>query len=47
VIQELHKYSGSQFDPVVVRSFLSLLEEEGEAFISKNQKFEIYEFIEG
>ena len=26
---------------------LTLLEEEGEEFISKNQKFDIYEFIEG
>jgi putative nucleotidyltransferase with HDIG domain len=47
VIEELHKYSGSQFDPVVVSAFLRLLEEEGEAFISKNQKFDLYAFIEG
>jgi putative nucleotidyltransferase with HDIG domain len=47
VVEELHKYSGSQFDPVPVNAFLKLLEEEGEAFISKNQKFDIYEFIEG
>jgi HD-GYP domain-containing protein (c-di-GMP phosphodiesterase class II) len=47
VVAELHKYSGSQFDPVVVQAFLKLLEDEGDAFISKNQKFDIYEFIEG
>ena len=47
VVAELHKYSGSQFDPVVVMAFMRLLEEEGEAFISKNQKFDIYAFIEG
>lgn len=47
VVRELHKYSGSQFDPVAVDAFLALLEEEGEAFISKNQKFDIYAFIEG
>ncbi len=47
VLAELHKYSGSQFDPVVVNAFLRLLEEEGESFISKNQKFDIYAFIEG
>jgi len=47
VVEELHKYSGSQFDPVVVSAFLRLLEDEGEAFISKNQKFDIYAFIEG
>jgi len=47
VVSELHKFSGTQFDPVVVAAFLRLLEDEGEAFISKNQKFDIYEFIEG
>jgi response regulator RpfG family c-di-GMP phosphodiesterase len=47
VVTELHKYSGSQFDPVVVDAFLKLLDDEGDAFISKNQKFDIYEFIEG
>jgi putative nucleotidyltransferase with HDIG domain len=47
VVSELHKYSGTQFDPVVVDGFLRLLEEEGEGFISKNQKFDIYAFIEG
>jgi putative nucleotidyltransferase with HDIG domain len=47
VVLELHKYSGTQFDPVVVEAFLKLLEDEGEAFISKDQKFDIYAFIEG
>jgi len=47
VVRELQKYSGSQFDPVCVNAFLRLLEREGEAFISKNQKFDIYAFIEG
>ena len=47
VIAELNKYSGTQFDPVVVDAFLRLLEDEGDAFISKNQKFDIYAFIEG
>jgi response regulator RpfG family c-di-GMP phosphodiesterase len=47
VVAELNKYSGTQFDPVVVDAFLRLLEEEGDAFISKNQKFDIYAFIEG
>lgn len=47
VIKELHKFSGSQFDPVVVKAFLRLLEAEGDAFISKNQKFDIYAFIDG
>jgi putative nucleotidyltransferase with HDIG domain len=47
VVEELHKYSGSQFDPTAVRAFLALLDREGEAFISKNQKFDIYAFLEG
>ncbi|MBJ22365.1 MAG: two-component system response regulator [Deltaproteobacteria bacterium] len=47
VVEELHRFSGTQFDPVVVDAFLKLLEDEGESFISKNQKFDIYAFIEG
>ncbi|MGH0034745.1 MAG: HD domain-containing phosphohydrolase [Myxococcota bacterium] len=47
VVSELHKYAGSQFDPKVVEAFLRLLEEEGDAFISRDQKFDIYAFIEG
>ncbi len=47
VVSELHKYSGSQFDPKVVQAFLGLLEREGDAFISRDQKFDIYAFIEG
>ncbi len=47
VIKELHKFSGSQFDPVVVKAFLRLLDQQGDDFISKNQKFDIYTFIEG
>ena len=47
VTSELRKFSGSQFDPVVVDAFLELLEKEGESFLSKSQKFDIYEFIEG
>ncbi len=45
VVRELHKYSGSQFDPQCVDAFLRLLEREGEEFISKDQKFDIYAFI--
>ncbi len=47
VVTELNKYSGSQFDPKVVDAFLALLEAEGDAFISRNQKFDIYAFLEG
>jgi putative nucleotidyltransferase with HDIG domain len=44
---ELLKYSGSQFDPVCAEAFLRILDREGESFIRKDQKFDIYEFIEG
>jgi putative nucleotidyltransferase with HDIG domain len=47
VYTELTKYSGSQFDPVCVDAFLRLLGREGEGFIRKDQKFDIYAFIEG
>jgi len=43
---ELTKYSGSQFDPLVVDACVRLLGREGERFIRKDQKFDIYEFIE-
>jgi response regulator RpfG family c-di-GMP phosphodiesterase len=46
VVSEIHKYSGSQFDPKVTVPFLRLLEREGESFIKKNQKFDIYSFIQ-
>jgi HD-GYP domain-containing protein (c-di-GMP phosphodiesterase class II) len=47
VTSELTKYAGSQFDPACVEAFLNLLDREGEKFIKKDQKFDIYEFIEG
>jgi len=47
VVSELHKYSGSQFDPICVDAFLRILERDGEGFVKKDQKFDIYEFIEG
>jgi HD-GYP domain-containing protein (c-di-GMP phosphodiesterase class II) len=47
VVSELHKYSGSQFDPSCVEAFMRLLEREGEELITTTQKFDIYEFIEG
>ncbi len=46
VVDEVHKYTGSQFDPKVTESFLNLLEREGESFIKKDQKFDIYSFIQ-
>ncbi len=47
VVTELSKYSGSQFDPACVDAALRLLEREGESFIKRDQKFDIYEFLEG
>jgi putative nucleotidyltransferase with HDIG domain len=46
VVSEIHKYSGTQFDPKVTASCLALLEREGESFIKKDQKFDIYAFIQ-
>ena len=46
VIAELHKYSGSQFDPSCVDPMLRLLDREGEDFIKKDQKFDIFAFLE-
>ena len=46
VISEIHKYTGTQFDPNVTGPFLRLIEREGESFIKKGQKFDIYSFIQ-
>jgi putative nucleotidyltransferase with HDIG domain len=46
VMQELREYSGSQFDPNCVDACLQLIELEGEAFIRKDQKFDIDAFLE-
>ena len=46
VVRELHKYSGSQFDPTCVDAALRLLDREAEDFIQKDQKFDIYAFLE-
>lgn len=46
VVRELHKYAGSQFDPSCVEACLRLLEREAEDFIQKDQKFDIYAFLE-
>jgi putative nucleotidyltransferase with HDIG domain len=47
VVAELAKYSGSQFDPACVDACLQALDREGEGFIRKDVKFDIYEFIGG
>lgn len=46
VIDELQKYSGRQFDPKVVDAFMRLLEQQGDDFISKDEKFDIDAFID-
>ena len=46
VVRELHKYSGTQFDPTGAEACLRLLEREAEDFIQKDQKFDIYAFLE-
>jgi response regulator RpfG family c-di-GMP phosphodiesterase len=46
VLSELHKYSGSQFDPVCVDAMLRLLNREGEEFLSRDEQFDIFAFLE-
>ena len=46
VVAELYRFSGTQFDPNCVEAMLRLLEREGEAFISRDQKFDIHAFLE-
>jgi putative nucleotidyltransferase with HDIG domain len=46
VVRELHKYSGSQFDPQCADVMLRLLEREGETFVKREQKFDIHAFLE-
>ncbi len=46
VVGELNRFSGTQFDPAIARSCLALLEREGHSFIQKDQKFDIYAFLE-
>jgi len=46
VVDELYRFSGTQFDPNCVDAMLRLLEREGEAFLSRDQKFDIHAFLE-
>jgi HD-GYP domain-containing protein (c-di-GMP phosphodiesterase class II) len=45
VIDELHKFRGTQFDPVCVEACLSLLECEEEVFLEQACKFDIESFL--
>jgi putative nucleotidyltransferase with HDIG domain len=46
VLAEVRTFSGTQFDPQCARAMLRLLERHGEAFLSKEQRFDIYSFLE-
>jgi putative nucleotidyltransferase with HDIG domain len=46
VTAELAQFSGTQFDPQCVSGMLRLLERESEAFLSRDQKFDIHAFLE-
>jgi len=47
VVSEIRTFSGTQFDPAVASACLRILEREGDRFIRRDQKFDIYAFIEG
>ncbi len=46
VVRELHKFSGSQFDPACAAACLQLLEELGEEFIQPRMHFDLHAFLE-
>jgi putative nucleotidyltransferase with HDIG domain len=46
VVSEIHRFTGSQFDPKVSDAFVRLIEREGEGFLKKDQKFDIFAFIQ-
>lgn len=46
VVRELHKFSGSQFDPACAAACLQLIDELGEEFIQRRMHFDIRAFLE-
>ena len=46
VVSEIHRFTGTQFDPNVSQAFVRLIEREGEGFLKKDQKFDIFAFIQ-
>ena len=46
VVSEIHRFTGTQFDPKVSQAFVRLIEREGESFLKKDQKFDIFAFIQ-
>ena len=45
VIDEVQRFSGTQFDPTVASAFLSLIEREEEGFLERASKFDIEGFL--
>ena len=45
IIEEIARFSGSQFDPVCADAFLAVIEREGEDFIERASKFDIEQFV--
>ena len=45
VIDEIHQFSGTQFDPTCADAFLAIIEREGEDFIERASKFDIDSFL--
>ena len=46
VLAEVRRFTGTQFDPNCAAAMLRLLERHGEAFLSKEQRFDIHAFLE-
>jgi putative nucleotidyltransferase with HDIG domain len=46
VLAEIQRFSGSQYDPQCANAMLRLLERHGDAFLSKEQRFDIHAFLE-
>ncbi|MGI9592634.1 MAG: HD-GYP domain-containing protein, partial [Myxococcota bacterium] len=46
VVSEIHKFTGTQFDPKVAEAFLRLLDRDGDSFVQHDSKFDIYSFIQ-
>jgi len=46
VVSEIHKFTGTQFDPKVAEAFLRLLDRDGDGFVQHDSKFDIYSFIQ-
>jgi response regulator RpfG family c-di-GMP phosphodiesterase len=45
VIDEIHQFSGTQFDPTVADAFLEIAEREGEGFVERADKFDIEQYL--